>query len=241
MSLTLNMVGGGGGGLSSTDAVLRVQAPAQSTVTISKGTTIKTDLGHENADDSTVFDYYFIIHQSQFDGLTPWTVTATKTYDTKSTTIIIDDSKEYNVVLKYPTWLFKSGYGEIVEFQQFYDSGSTITVTDDYVAFSISNGASAYFAKNAIDLTKYSVLKCEATITGQSGNSDWLGCLEVKSSLGGQTIKPSINSVARTNFTANSTRQTYSVSLTSITGSRYCGVCGNIGGTIYNIWLEEAE
>ena len=101
MSLTLNMVGGGGGGLKSTDALLRVQAPAGSTVTISKSTTTKTDLGHENADDHTVYDYYFIIHQSQFDGVNPWTVTATLNGETATDTIIIDAADEYDLVMAY--------------------------------------------------------------------------------------------------------------------------------------------
>lgn len=100
MSLTLNM-SGGGGKLLSTDALLRVQAPANSTVTIIKGTVAKTDLGHENADDHTVYDYYFIIHQSQFDSVNPWTVTATLGADSSSDTIIIDAADEYDLTLSY--------------------------------------------------------------------------------------------------------------------------------------------
>ena len=99
MSLTLNMVGGGGGGLSATDALLRVQATAGSTVVATKGTVTKTDLGHENADDNTVYDYYFIIHQSQFDGVNPWTVTATLGSYASVDTIIIDAPNEYDISL----------------------------------------------------------------------------------------------------------------------------------------------
>lgn len=95
------MLGGGGGGITATDAILRVQAPAGSTVTISKGAVSKSDLGHENADDHTVYDYYFIIHQSQFDSVNPWTVTATLGGDTASDTIIINAANEYNFVISY--------------------------------------------------------------------------------------------------------------------------------------------
>lgn len=109
MSLTLNMVGGGGGGLSSTDALLRVQAPAGSTVTITKGSTTKTDQGHENADDSTVYDYYFIIHQSQFDSTTPWTVTATLGTQTASDTVTVNAANEYDIELSFSIYLFKAG------------------------------------------------------------------------------------------------------------------------------------
>lgn len=100
MSLVLNMVGGGGS-FTATDAILRVQAPANSIVTISKGATTKTDLGHENKDRPTTYDYYFIIHQSQFDSVNAWTVTATRGTESNSTTIIINASDEYDVSIGY--------------------------------------------------------------------------------------------------------------------------------------------
>ena len=99
MSLVLNMVGGGGS-FTPTDAILRVQAPAGAVVTISKNGTTKSDAGHENMADPTVYDYYFIIHQSQFDSLTPWTVTATIIGITNTKTIIINASDEYDLILR---------------------------------------------------------------------------------------------------------------------------------------------
>lgn len=102
MALTLNMVGGGsGGGMSATDAILRVQAPANSVVTISKGGVSKSDNGHENADNNTIYEYFFIIHQSQFDSVNAWTVTATRGTDTNSKTIIVNTSDEYYVAIGY--------------------------------------------------------------------------------------------------------------------------------------------
>ena len=110
MSLVLNMVGGGsGGGMSATDAILRVQAPAGSTVTISKGGVSKSDAGHENADDNTVYDYYFIIHQSQFDSVNPWAVVSTLGIYSKSQTVIIDTADEYNLAVTYSYYLIKDG------------------------------------------------------------------------------------------------------------------------------------
>lgn len=101
LMLAESIGGSGGDGITSTDAILRVQAPAGSTVTISKGTTEKTDDGHENASDNTTYDYYFIIHQSQFDSNNAWTVTATLGADTTSSTVIIDSSDEYDVILSF--------------------------------------------------------------------------------------------------------------------------------------------
>lgn len=101
MSLTLNMVGGGGGGgLSATDALLRVQAPAGATVTITKGTTTKTDQGHENADDNTLYDYYFIIHASQFDSINPWSVVSTVDGIINTKNIVVNAPNEYNLIFK---------------------------------------------------------------------------------------------------------------------------------------------
>lgn len=100
---------GGGGSLQATDAILRVIAPAGSTVTISKGGVSKSDAGHENAADNTLYDYYFIIHQSQFDSINPWTVTATLGSDTKSDTVIIDAADEYDVILSYDLYFVRNG------------------------------------------------------------------------------------------------------------------------------------
>lgn len=126
MSLTLNMVGGGGGGLKATDALLRVQAPAGSTVTITKGTTTKTDLGHENADNHTVYDYYFIIHQSQFDSVNAWTVTATLGTQIATSVVLIDLADEYDLVLSY---LLPAGYQQV----EYLESTGTQYINLNYV------------------------------------------------------------------------------------------------------------
>ena len=96
---------GGGGSLQATDAILRVIAPAGSTVTISKGGVSKSDAGHENHDDATLYDYYFIIHASQFDSVNSWTVTATLGTKTASSTILINSADEYDVLLAYDYYL----------------------------------------------------------------------------------------------------------------------------------------
>ena len=123
MSLVLNMIGGGGS-FTATDAILRVQAPLNSIVTITKGSVTKTDLGHENADRPAIYDYYFIIHQSQFDSVNAWTITATKGTDTNSTQIIVNASDEYDVLISYnvPLDVYQS-----VEYLQ--SSGSQRIVT----------------------------------------------------------------------------------------------------------------
>lgn len=122
MSLTLNMVGGGGGGLAATDALLRVQAPAQSTVTITKGGVTKSDAGHENADDHFYYDYYFIIHASQFDS-TAWTVTATLNNNSVSKTIVVNAADEYDLAFKA---ILPSAY-QVVDYVTIPSGGQLIT------------------------------------------------------------------------------------------------------------------
>ena len=166
----LNMVGGGGGGLKSTDAILRVIAPAGSTVTISKGGVSKSDLGHENASDPTLYDYYFIIHASQFDAVNPWTVTAALGTQTTSDSVIIDSADEYDIVINYGIYLVKDGLLTDVAITKF-KSTNTIVQNTGYVRFSdtANNNIGIFSSTDAIDLTPYNTLKL--TITGSSSQS----------------------------------------------------------------------
>lgn len=164
----------GGGNLLPTDAILRVQAPAGSTVTITKGTTTKTDEGHENADDNTVYDYYFIIHASQFDSVNAWTVTATDGASTATGTVTIDTADEYDLILNYLFYIQKSGEGLQVE-MGWKASGGNVTVTFGanaiVVAPSGSSGNTAYVGTKAkVNLTNYSqlVIVCPSG-TGEQG------------------------------------------------------------------------
>lgn len=141
MSLVLNMVGGGGGGLTATDAMLRVQATANAVVTITKGSVTKTDLGHENADSPNAFDYYFIIPQSLFDSVNPWTVTATLGTKTQSGTIIIDSASEYNMNLSFHV---PNEYQEV----EFLSSTGTQYITLGNTSRGL-NGAIADFQRTA--------------------------------------------------------------------------------------------
>lgn len=110
---------GFGGSLKETDALLRVQAPAGSLVTIKKGSVTKSDEGHENANDHTLCDYYFIIHQSQFDSVNAWEVEATLGKANAIVNVLIHESDEYDVVISYEygvhwdksstTWLDRTG------------------------------------------------------------------------------------------------------------------------------------
>lgn len=245
MSLTLNMVGGGGGGLSATDALLRVQAPANSTVTITKGTTTKTDLGHENADDHTVYDYYFIIHQSQFDSINPWTVTATLTgEDPVSETVIIDSADEYDVVLDYTAWLYKEGNEYTSKtggwsFDPYTNVGNTkVAPTKGADSITINGTSTGQLCGigtvNSIDVSRFSTLKMH--ISAKTG-----GTMTILYTKAQSAPASSGNPLASLNVTANG-EQTVSMSLTGLsqqTGYVYFYKTANAATvTIDKIWLE---
>ena len=161
---------GGGVGLKDTDAILRVIAPAGSTVTISKGGVSKSDVGHENAADNTLYDYYFIIHSSQFDGVNPWTVTATLGAQSISETIVIDSADEYDVVLSYTLWLVKNGvtqdgaFTAVGKMPSSSVSGTptapSISSASNYIQIGLSassgTGCGIAYLPHKYDLSKYS-------------------------------------------------------------------------------------
>lgn len=240
---------GGGASLKATDALLRVQAPAGSTVTISKGTTAKIDLGHENADDHTLYDYYFIIHQSQFDSVNPWTVTATLGTSTASSTIIIDAADEYDVELSYRLYLYNHGTIETAISGGLVTGGNYgVTPTRTFNAdnfYMRGAGASQSGANgtevtdNLIDITPYSKLCAVFSALSTTGTttSAYIGVTSQKAD------------GRRSTFTAfeiaNSANTVCELDISSLNSAYYIGVggAGNANMTwsfnLVELWLEQ--
>ena len=101
MSLVLNMVGGGGGSLKDTDAILIVTVPTGSTVTMTKGGVTLTPTMWVQAADPTLDCALFVIAPSMFDAVNAWTVTATDGTSTASDTVIISTNKQYSVEISF--------------------------------------------------------------------------------------------------------------------------------------------
>lgn len=238
---------GGGASLKATDALLRVQAPAGSTVTISKGTTTKTDLGHENALDPTVYDYYFIIHQSQFDSVNPWTVTATLGTQSKSDTVVIDMADEYDVILSYQFYFIKDGYFVGTALTKTGASGANFTEGTPYLTWT-GFGNAAGGAYGSTDVTQYNTLKLEL-----SGGWSWANanipilaiCNSQPSVDGGSGTVSGIT--AKTTIRSGSgtlSSGVYTLDISGYTGTKYIlltcsGDSGNSGSMyIKNLWLE---
>lgn len=236
---------GGGGGLSPTDAILRVQAPAGSTVTISKGAVSKSDAGHENADDNTVYDYYFIIHASQFDSVNPWTITGTLGTKVTTSTIIINAAKEYDIALDYHVYLIQNGTVNVA----FTISGGSIASGTNYATYN-SGGNAGRVAYYPVDVTHKSILSI--TIYNSTGQSY---APTTTPSIGIATSAPTVDVdtgeiswyAAYKKITTNDSyiqAGTYTVDISAFSGMMYIAmaVCGtrNWSGqlNISNFWLE---
>lgn len=223
---------GGGGGLQSTDAILRVIAPAGSTVTISKGGVSKSDAGHENAADNTLYDYYFIIHASQFDSVNPWTVTATLGTKTKSSTIIIDSANEYDVVITYSLAIYKDGVINV-------PLGNNTGYTDSGTYLQLTKVASwRLFTTNTIDLSNYSTLEVDAS-NSSTGTNRWDAFGAKSTSAWNEWNHSSV--IAITRKVGSYSQQTITVDLSSITSSGYVGAWGYNDGSSATIRIYRIE
>jgi hypothetical protein len=85
---------------SETDAILHVISPANSVVTISKGSYKRSSGGRVNPSDPSVYDYYFTIHWWQQDEI-PWEVTARLGSRTATKEVVVDSTGEYDVSVWY--------------------------------------------------------------------------------------------------------------------------------------------
>lgn len=237
---------GGGGVLRDTDAVLRVIAPENSTVTITKGGTTKTAIGHTNAIEPSVSDYYFFIHQSQFDS-SAWTVTATNGVYSASDTIVINSSDAYVMTLQYRLVLYAAGdQSGWTAMGWRYSTGAGITAAAPSIAYggdsmvitqSSSHSGIAYHAK--ADFTRYDSLVLTGSFSGPVTSGSGLFVL---SSVDGSGTYPSV-AVASKAITATGT-QNITIDISALTGEYFAaiGTARNSNGaavfTITGVWLE---
>lgn len=190
MSLTLNMVGGGGGKLKDSDAVLVVTVPTGSTVTATKGGTTLTPTMWVKAADNTLDCAIFSIPASQFDSTTPWTVTATLGTETASDTVTVNAANEYDVTLEYGLILFNYGATDYAfsasRSASSYGSGGYEFI-DDYLSVYAQWAQAAgstntnFYCTTAIDASKYSTLEVEY-------KSNYSSILSIRSSPNGSDL-----------------------------------------------------
>ena len=264
MSLTLNMVGGGAGGGSFdvTDAVLRVQAPVGSTVTITKGAVVKTGIGFVNAADPSVSDYYFIIKQSEFNS-TAWTVAASLSGQSASSSIVINESKEFNVALSYRIYLVQNGVintslstwsTNAIKYENNANLNAYAPTVSTSGGLTIGQAKSdkrsgSYATDSSIDLTGYNtlVLEFDVTTVSNSGDAYKFNCVlyaNSGSSLPQYQTVGTTSGILRWAGAVTQTDQSISLNISSLTTARIgIGASGqnvNTGGTITvkNLYID---
>lgn len=182
MSLTLNMVGGGGGGdFPTVGAILRAFAPVGSTVSITDGNKTKTVESTESqvdTVDSTRAYYYFSIPTDEYG---TWTVTGTLNGQTYSDSVSVSSNTTYDVIIAYPLYLYK--YGDTCDSvtggwhakawkwssNTATAKAPTITYNSDNMNVSVTNGGGAAVTTNSFNVTYYNTLKVRAYYTGDAG------------------------------------------------------------------------
>lgn len=252
---------GGGLNISDTDAVLLVRAPAGSVVTLSRGGASRSDNGHVNPTSSSVYDYYFIIHQGQFSS-SPWTVTATLGTQSISETVVINSSDAYYMTLSYTLWLIYNGasqFGTItglaLKTSAEASSAQTpaITTGTGYTQIGWTSGASSgnagsgigYFSDSRIDLSKYKTIHVDGTLrnpTSYYTNNTlqaWtaIGSNQQQNRLFAQPVSMSTDSSSYVAYNTD-------IDISSVSGVAYLGFSGYRGTSNYttlrvaNLYLE---
>lgn len=184
MSMTFNMVGGGGSGIPGNRAVLVARIPSGSTVTATKGGVTLTPMMwvSETYPDQDIA--LFVFTPAQFDSVNPWTITATDGTSTASTTIFITDNKEYEVELTYEIVFVENGVLTSLPWtiatNPDYPSAAVVQETGQVMFTTGSEYAATVFGStDAYDLTDYTTLRL-VVASGQSYyRSDKAPCVAI--------------------------------------------------------------
>lgn len=228
------------------EAVLRVVAPAGSTVTVSKGSVKYTDLGHENETDQSLYNYFFFINQKKFDSVNTWNVTATLGNKTESKTIIIDSPNEYDIELDYALYIVKDGVLQDIPLTT-YRTSNIYTEKTGYVEFTdtTNNVVGIFSTTDKIDVTKYSTLVMVTTGSGYSWNANnnvpviCIGSSRPTTSGASADITGIIAYTKLSTSTAQTTTidaDTYTLDVSSYSGEYYVAMC--LAGTSSSPYKE---
>lgn len=230
------MVGGGGGSLKNTDAVLIVSVPTGSTVTATKGgVTITPTIWVQNADNA-VDTAIFSVKASTFDS-NAWTVTATLNGDTSSDTIVINSNEEFEMELSYGFFLYNKGTietsvsGGLSNAQSQGVSPTRTAESTYYYVKGVGNSSSGSIGTvatiNAIDLTNYSSLVGKLYDIAKDGAS-YVG-IGATSSRTNKLASFNAKAIASANGS-----ETLTVDISGLTGNYYIAFGGN--GSAKETW-----
>lgn len=102
-------VGGGGSFAKAGDAVLAVEVPTGSTVTLTKGGVVKRATGWVDTESASSIVFLFPIKASTFDS-DPWTISASNGTEAATQTVVINASGLYRAALSY---VLPAGYQRV--------------------------------------------------------------------------------------------------------------------------------
>lgn len=252
MSYVYNMIygvyGGGGGGLSASDAILTVETTIGSTVTATRGGVTITPTIWEQAADATKTYALFVINSAQFDSSTPWTVTATDGTKNDTDTVIIDNNKQYNLTLDYTIWLVKHGVLLVTFTRNAYTSLNQLS---DYTQMIITgNNYGRITTQAQFDVTDFTALKLKLTKDsankyGQSYYSTYYPTIGVGSSPPSSDTIPNYNQyILMNNVTGPIPDGEFSVNLSAQSGLKYISMLASSASglqgyvNIYDFYLK---
>lgn len=229
----------GGGGLSTNDALLHINAPTGSTITLKKNSvtvaTLAANQGHANIDGVTA-DWYYSVSSANYG---TWAVTATKSGETATENVAINSNKQYDVTIEYKLYIFKSGTGLNSSYtvNQTRSGSSYYIDTTSFGATSVSSGAMFYFTPK-VDITKYTKLRVDQICYAQYSSTYKL-YVGIGNNYSGSVDESPTDDIARS-VQYNTTRTTYDINLSNVTnGQYYVKVQGGaVKFSIYNLWFE---
>lgn len=244
MSMTFNMVGGGGSGIPGNRAVLVARIPSGSTVTATKGGITLTPMMwvSETYPDQDIA--LFVFAPAQFDSVNPWTITATDGTNTASTTVLITSNKEYETELSFATYLYKDG-DQCSSATGGWGGNGIYTLGAAYIDVPLASGGdNANVRTNTkIDLTDYQTLYFEwdgsiNTGTGGTNLTMWVASNQISNSgvtaPSGATIQNQVGGNTQGTFTLG-TRQ---LDVSNLSGEYYIGFHAGRGGGTGDGWSK---
>ena len=235
-----------GGGLSDSNAILRVTVPTGSSVTAAKGGVTKhAKLWTQNAD-NTLDTAIIPIPAGSFDS-NPWTVTATKSGESITKTVIINASNEYDITL---VWLsvikngyFVNGYTSAVNLR----NGQPVIVTENYnssgfMKVTAQGSFSSGLGLNSTDVSRYNTMYFDGYANASLANNG-NGIVGIYPSYNYNNTSDIQNSaLVKATFTNTSTAQK-TVDISSVSGSRYMAVALYITGSSalapYDVFVKD--
>lgn len=238
-----NAFSGGGGGMSPTDAVIHVTAPVGSTISFSfGGVTIETlgaDKSHISAADNSLAEWYY---STSDYGV--WTIVSVLGDASVTESVTVSAINQYDVVIEYYDYFFKSGVGKIVAFSQDNQTYGSVTYSSTSIVVNYTQNQTnvvRFNTTSTVDLSKYSAIVFDAIVTSNnpSGDPKYNFGFYISSTLNTASVtgtRPNTYLV-RQEPTASQTRQLYTLDVSNLlTTYAYVGGWGNAKATIYNIY-----